>query len=190
MVATAMVNDAPARTAHVRRLRIRGPCCRAVSLPLPRGERSANDLFSAPVAQLDRALPSEGRGRRFDSSRARHFLLTCFPGICGRTFCRWRLSPEAYQQIDNQKNCTHNESNYESGAFGFINTHLNRSGGVNFPSAMRAYDCCPRNGHATELADFSRYLDTPHRAKKITAMKARTKRNSPICASSSKQLTP
>jgi hypothetical protein len=29
---------------------------------------------SAPVAQLDRALPSEGRGREFESRRARqHF---------------------------------------------------------------------------------------------------------------------
>lgn len=26
----------------------------------------------APVAQLDRVLPSEGRGRTFESSRARH----------------------------------------------------------------------------------------------------------------------
>ena len=29
----------------------------------------------APVAQLDRALPSEGRGHRFESCRVRHFLL-------------------------------------------------------------------------------------------------------------------
>ena len=28
----------------------------------------------APVAQLDRALPSGGRGQRFESSRARHLL--------------------------------------------------------------------------------------------------------------------
>ena len=28
---------------------------------------------SAPVAQLDRALPSEGRGHRFESCRVRHF---------------------------------------------------------------------------------------------------------------------
>ena len=27
--------------------------------------------FSAPVAQLDRALPSEGRGHKFESCRAR-----------------------------------------------------------------------------------------------------------------------
>ena len=27
----------------------------------------------APVAQLDRALPSEGRGHKFESCRARHF---------------------------------------------------------------------------------------------------------------------
>ena len=30
--------------------------------------------FIAPVAQLDRALPSGGRGQRFESSRARHKL--------------------------------------------------------------------------------------------------------------------
>ncbi len=28
---------------------------------------------SAPVAQLDRVLPSEGRGHRFESCRVRHF---------------------------------------------------------------------------------------------------------------------
>ena len=28
---------------------------------------------AAPVAQLDRALPSEGRGREFESRRVRHF---------------------------------------------------------------------------------------------------------------------
>ena len=28
----------------------------------------------APVAQLDRALPSEGRGHRFESCRVRHFF--------------------------------------------------------------------------------------------------------------------
>ena len=33
----------------------------------------------APVAQLDRVLPSEGRGHWFESSRVRHFLL--MPGI-------------------------------------------------------------------------------------------------------------
>ncbi len=29
----------------------------------------------APVAQLDRALPSEGRGREFESRRVRQFIL-------------------------------------------------------------------------------------------------------------------
>ena len=29
----------------------------------------------APVAQLDRALPSEGRGREFESRRVRHFCV-------------------------------------------------------------------------------------------------------------------
>ncbi len=31
----------------------------------------ANASSYAPVAQLDRALPSEGRGQRFESSRVR-----------------------------------------------------------------------------------------------------------------------
>ena len=31
--------------------------------------------FDAPVAQLDRALPSEGRGQRFESSRVHHLIL-------------------------------------------------------------------------------------------------------------------
>ena len=32
----------------------------------------ANRTPSAPIAQLDRALPSEGRGQRFESSWVRH----------------------------------------------------------------------------------------------------------------------
>ncbi len=36
---------------------------------------SASAAVRAPVAQLDRALPSEGRGQRFESSRVRHFSL-------------------------------------------------------------------------------------------------------------------
>ena len=31
-----------------------------------------NTIPLAPVAQLDRALPSEGRGHRFESCRVRH----------------------------------------------------------------------------------------------------------------------
>ena len=30
------------------------------------------EFFAAPVAQLDRALPSEGRGHRFESCRVHH----------------------------------------------------------------------------------------------------------------------
>jgi hypothetical protein len=40
--------------------------------PLPRVRRSGIESREAPVAQLDRALPSEGRGHRFESCRARH----------------------------------------------------------------------------------------------------------------------
>ena len=32
------------------------------------------DAPLAPLAQLDRALPSEGRGQRFESSRVRHIF--------------------------------------------------------------------------------------------------------------------
>jgi hypothetical protein len=38
----------------------------------PTSPRMARDHLSAPVAQLDRALPSEGRGREFESRRVRH----------------------------------------------------------------------------------------------------------------------
>ena len=34
------------------------------------------DEYNAPVAQLDRALPSEGKGQGFESLRARQFLAT------------------------------------------------------------------------------------------------------------------
>jgi hypothetical protein len=39
--------------------------------PLPRVDRSGIKSPEAPVAQLDRALPSEGKGQRFESPRAR-----------------------------------------------------------------------------------------------------------------------
>jgi hypothetical protein len=38
---------------------------------LPRVRRSGIESRQAPVAQLDRALPSEGKGQRFESPRAR-----------------------------------------------------------------------------------------------------------------------
>src|SRR5258708_25891242 len=41
--------------------------------PLPRVRLSGIESREAPVAQLDRALPSERRGHRFESFRARHF---------------------------------------------------------------------------------------------------------------------
>ena len=34
--------------------------------------RAGSPMRQAPVAQLDRALPSEGRGQRFESSRVHH----------------------------------------------------------------------------------------------------------------------
>src|SRR5205814_10132033 len=34
------------------------------------------NYFSAPVAQLDRALPSEGRGHRFESCRVRQLQIS------------------------------------------------------------------------------------------------------------------
>ena len=38
--------------------------------------------FSAPVAQLDRALPSEGRGHKFESCRARQISMTYQMASC------------------------------------------------------------------------------------------------------------
>ena len=48
---------------------------------------------SAPVAQLDRVLPSEGRGQRFESSRARHSLRSC------------RTHPSDYQPFGRSPDC-------------------------------------------------------------------------------------
>ena len=39
--------------------------------PLPRKAQSAKSTPNAPVAQLDRALPSEGKGHTFESCRVR-----------------------------------------------------------------------------------------------------------------------
>ena len=48
----------------------------------------------APVAQLDRALPSGGRGQRFESSRARHYKYKRPPcaGVC-ICLCLFGLEP-------------------------------------------------------------------------------------------------
>src|SRR4051812_44705991 len=59
---------------------------------------------SAPVAQLDRALPSEGRGHKFESCRARHDFKDLLvisrrsvPGVSRGTSaaepCIWRCIP-------------------------------------------------------------------------------------------------
>ena len=45
----------------------------AARLDAVRGRAVSSPPRYAPVAQLDRVLPSEGRGQRFESSRARHF---------------------------------------------------------------------------------------------------------------------
>ena len=50
------------------------------------------DAAVAPVAQMDRALPSEGRGHRFESCRVRHFrceyqLVTILPPIADKRGC-------------------------------------------------------------------------------------------------------
>ena len=68
---------APAHTPRPsRRRRFAEPSL----FPLPPNSAKRGDRFfhagRAPVAQLDRALPSEGRGHRFESCRARHFSTT------------------------------------------------------------------------------------------------------------------
>ena len=42
--------------------------------PLPAASQSAKWGLEAPVAQLDRALPSEGKGHTFESCRVRHIF--------------------------------------------------------------------------------------------------------------------
>lgn len=42
----------------------------------PAGSFSGSPILKAPVAQLDRALPSEGRGHRFESCRVRQYFHT------------------------------------------------------------------------------------------------------------------
>ena len=51
---------------------------RGVSIITPRLRSQINHYWfsnipNAPVAQLDRALPSGGKGHRFESYRVRHF---------------------------------------------------------------------------------------------------------------------
>ncbi len=46
----------------------------AVAARAMRPQSAVTTGYSAPVAQLDRALPSGGRGQRFESSQARHSL--------------------------------------------------------------------------------------------------------------------
>jgi hypothetical protein len=46
-----------------------------LAISVRRQSRNVRSGFGpAPVAQLDRALPSEGRGHRFESCRVRHFI--------------------------------------------------------------------------------------------------------------------
>ena len=54
---------------------------------------SARRPSDAPVAQLDRALPSEDRGQRFESSRVRHLPLSGL--MPNRPRSAWRLAAPA-----------------------------------------------------------------------------------------------
>ena len=65
------------RTSELCRRSFHARSKRAKSGPLPLGGVSSIEGLRAPVAQLDRALPSEGKGRTFESSRARHRLGLC-----------------------------------------------------------------------------------------------------------------
>src|SRR3954470_11540551 len=91
--------------------RWRGCRCGVMVPPAPTGAIAALARIrylggNAPVAQLDRALPSEGRGQKFESSRARHFAFctlrcdfgaTMPPNPCVRT--RMRFGDDA-QALD------------------------------------------------------------------------------------------
>ncbi len=52
------------------------PACRIFQNRLSRHRRPRHWSTNALVAQLDRVLPSEGRGRGFESRRVRHFTFT------------------------------------------------------------------------------------------------------------------
>jgi hypothetical protein len=66
---------------------------------------AANSTAHAPVAQLDRALPSEGRGHRFESCRVRQSQSTfrtcgfraCLPRRRGFESCRVRQSQSTFR---------------------------------------------------------------------------------------------
>ena len=62
------------RTSELCRRSFHAGQNRAISGPLPLRAVSSIEDGQAPVAQLDRALPSEGKGRTFESSRARHIF--------------------------------------------------------------------------------------------------------------------
>src|SRR5580692_5139999 len=63
--------EAMERSARTRQGRV-GAARLRHTRPLRHAGRSAIEAGEAPVAQLDRALPSEGKGQKFESSRARH----------------------------------------------------------------------------------------------------------------------
>ena len=72
------------RSAHLV-----GVICRAAA-------NAVSSAPAAPVAQLDRALPSEGRGQGFESLRVRQHptdqspILQCFPRFSESS--RWKTS--------------------------------------------------------------------------------------------------
>ena len=68
---TARISTSSAKAARANKAGHRQP---ATSLRLARLPPVARRAFSAPVAQLDRALPSEGRGHRFESCRVRQLF--------------------------------------------------------------------------------------------------------------------
>ena len=67
--------------AHCRRPRF------TLGSALPRGANTAPPA-TAPVAQLDRALPSEGRGRTFESCRVRQIFLNKISALENRLSLR------------------------------------------------------------------------------------------------------
>jgi hypothetical protein len=74
-VGSEAVQSTPADPLRSKLLACRGACLYPASLVV--------QTARAPVAQLDRALPSEGRGREFESRRVRQ-LLHRYQDITGR----------------------------------------------------------------------------------------------------------
>jgi integrase len=87
-------------------------------------------LGQAPVAQLDRALPSEGRGHRFESCRARHLK-----------------PPPSWKSFDSLRESLRSDVRLRSSLFESIDCYLRR-----FVRSCSLEACSAETGKRTEMA--------------------------------------